>query len=418
MKFSTKKMEEIKMSGKKRRDKKNRVLHNGEIQLANGRYRYKYINHDGSEAYVYSWRLLAKDSTPTGKKEGPSLRELEAKIQSDLNDGCATFGNKITVLELVEDYVEFKKNTVRKTTQAGYQTVINILKKDPFGSRRIDSITFVDAKKWLAKLQTEDKRSYSSITSIRGVLKPAFQTAYNDDLIRKNPFDFIITEVVVNDTKKRLPLSAKQEKSFLDFVKGDKYYSKYYDGFYILFKTGLRISEFCGLTLDDIDFENHTINIDKQLMKKARKFYLQETKTESGTRIIPMLPDVEERFRSLIANCPKLRREPSVDGVTGFLCFDSYGSIAYSLHWEKHFKYATDAYNRSNELQIESLTPHVCRHTYCTRMAMSGMNPKTLQYLMGHSEVDITLNVYTHVGLEDAKKELERMAEDEKSVIF
>ena len=153
-------------------------------------------------------------------------------------------------------------------------------------------------------------------------------------------------------------------------------------------------------------------------MKKARKYYLQETKTESGTRIIPMLQDVEERFRSLIANRPKLRREPSVDGITRFLCFDAYGSIAYSLHWEKHFKYATDAYNRSNELQIESLTPHVCRHTYCTRMAMSGMNPKTLQYLMGHSEVDITLNVYTHVGLEDAKKELERMAEDEKGVIF
>ena len=86
------------MSGKKRRDKKNRVLHNGEIQLANGRYRYKYINHDRSEACVYSWRLLAKDSTPTGRKEGPSLRELEAKIQSDLNNGCATFGNKITVL--------------------------------------------------------------------------------------------------------------------------------------------------------------------------------------------------------------------------------------------------------------------------------------------------------------------------------
>ena len=52
---------------------------------------------------------------------------------------------------------------------------------------------------------------------------------------------------------------------------------------------------------------------------------------------------------------------------------------------------------------------HVCRHTYCSNMAKSGMNPKTLQYLMGHSDIAVTLNVYTHVGLEDAEKELQKM---------
>lgn len=286
------------MSGKKRRDKKNRVLHNGEIQMANGRYRYKYVNYDGSEAYAYSWRLVESDKAPTGKKPGPSLRELEKEIQNTLETGYVPFGNLITVLELVENYVSFKKETVRKTTQAGYQTVINILKNDPFGAKRIDSVTFVDAKKWFAKLQTEEKRSYSSIKAIRGVLKPAFQTAYNDDLVRKNPFDFVITDVVKNDTKKRIPLTSEQEDAFLSFVKNDKYYSKYYDGMFILFKTGLRISEFCGLTIDDIDFDNHTININKQLMKKNRKYYLQTTKTESGTRIIPMLPDVEKVLKA------------------------------------------------------------------------------------------------------------------------
>lgn len=402
------------MSGKKRRDKKNRVLHNGEIQMANGRYRYKYVNYDGSEAYAYSWRLVESDKAPTGKKPGPSLRELEKEIQNTLETGYVPFGNLITVLELVENYVSFKKETVRKTTQAGYQTVINILKNDPFGAKRIDSVTFVEAKKWFAKLQTEEKRSYSSIKAIRGVLKPAFQAAYNDDLVRKNPFDFVITDVVKNDTKKRIPLTSEQEDAFLSFVKNDKYYSKYYDGMFILFKTGLRISEFCGLTIDDIDFDNHTININKQLMKKNRKYYLQTTKTESGTRIIPMLPDVEKSFKSLIDHRPKLKREPSVDGVTVFLNFDAYGSIAYSLHWEKHFVYSLGRYNKYNDLKISAISPHICRHTYCTRMAMAGMNPKTLQYLMGHSEVDITLNVYTHVDLEAAKKELERMELNKK----
>ena len=135
------------MSSGKRRDKKNRVLRSGEIQLSNGRYRYKYVNFDGKESYVYSWRLVDTDLTPSGKRKGPSLRELEEKIQHDLDSGCVAFGNKITVLELVEDYVAFKKNTVRKTTQAGYMTVINLLKKDPFGAKRIDTVTVFSAKK-------------------------------------------------------------------------------------------------------------------------------------------------------------------------------------------------------------------------------------------------------------------------------
>ena len=67
---------------------------------------------------------------------------------------------------------------------------------------------------------------------------------------------------------------------------------------YILFKTGLRISEFCGLTISDIDFKEHTINIDHQLQKKSKiGYYIQETKTTSGTRKIPMTADVEECFR-------------------------------------------------------------------------------------------------------------------------
>ena len=137
------------MSSGKRRDKKNRVLHSGEIQLSNGRYRYKYVNFDGKENYVYSWRLVDTDPTPSGKRKGLSLRELEEKIQHDLDSGCAALGNKITVLELVEDYVAFKKNTVRKTTQAGYMTVINILKKDSFGAKRIDTVTVFEAKNGL-----------------------------------------------------------------------------------------------------------------------------------------------------------------------------------------------------------------------------------------------------------------------------
>lgn len=72
-------------------------------------------------------------------------------------------------------------------------------------------------------------------------------------------------------------------------------------------------------------------------------------------------------------------------------------------------KYAVDKYNRDHQIVLPAITPHICRHTYCSEMAKTGMNPKTLQYLMGHSEISVTLNVYTPLGFDDAKEEWERL---------
>lgn len=89
--------------------------------------------------------------------------------------------------------------------------------------------------------------------------------------------------------------------------------------------------------------------------------------------------------------------------------YDKDGSITYSLHWDHYFKHIVDKYNSIYKLQMPEITPHVCRHTYCSNMAKSGMNPKTLQYLMGHADIGTTLNVYTHVNFEDAKAEIEKL---------
>lgn len=89
----------------------------------------------------------------------------------------------------------------------------------------------------------------------------------------------------------------------------------------------------------------------------------------------------------------------------------SYRRPMVALHWEKYMQHAREKYNREHLLQLPPITPHVCRHTYCTNMANSGMNPKTLQYLMGHSDISVTLNIYTHTGYDDAKKELSRLKE-------
>ena len=314
----------------------------------------------------------------------------------------------MTVLDLVKKYLS-QKTDVRHNTEANYSFVLNIIRKEDFGRQRIDRVKLSDAKCWLIKLQ-QDGRGYSSIHSIRGVVRLAFQMAVDDDLIRKNPFEFQLATVVVNDSVTREAITRKQERAFLEFVKGDKHFSRYYDGIYILFKTGLRISEFVGLTLADLNMKNRKISVNHQLQRKRNMEYIiEDTKTSSGTREIPMTDDVYQCFQRIIANRPKPKTEPMIGGRCGFLYLDKDGKPMVALHWEHYFKHICQKYNSIYKVKMPKVTPHVCRHTFCSNMAKSGMNPKTLQYLMGHSDISVTLNTYTHLGFEDAQAELKRV---------
>lgn len=392
-----------------RRDSKKRKLWAGESQDKDGRYVYKYTDAFGKRKAVYSWRLTEADATPKDKKKDLSLREKEKQIQRDLSNNIATDGGNMTVLDLVKRYVSQKRG-VRHNTEANYKFVINIIAKEPFGQKRIDKVKLSDAKAWLIKLQ-DDGRGYSTIHTVRGVIRPAFQMAMDDDLIRRNPFEFQLCTVVVNDSVTREAITRKQERQFLDFIKNDKHFCRYYDGIYILFHTGLRISEFVGLTIADIDFKNRKINVDHQLQRKRNMEYIiEETKTEAGVRQIPMTDDVYECFQRIVANRKKPKVEPMIGGRTGFLYLDKNEMPMVALHWEKYFQHIREKYNSIYRVQMPIITPHVCRHTFCSNMAKSGMNPKTLQYIMGHSDISVTLNTYTHVKFEDAEEEMKKVA--------
>lgn len=393
----------------KRKDLKGRKLHNGEIQLSDGRYRYKYYDSMGKQHFVYSWRLDQNDPVPAGKRKCEALRQMEKRIEQDSIDHINSSGGNMTVAELVERYVE-TRTSVRQSTRMGYRTVIRFLKQDAFGKRSIDSVRVSDAKYWIIKLQQKDGKGYSSVCTIRGVVKPAFQMAVDDDILRKNPFSFGLAEVVINNSVIREAISREEERKYLAFIESDKHFSRYYEGIYILFKTGLRISEFCGLTISDIDFEEHCIRVERQLQKiTGIGYHIEDTKTTNGERTLPLTKDVEECFRRIIEKRESPGREPVVDGVKGFLYLDKNGAPMYSLHWEKYFQHSVEKYNSIYKVQLPKITPHVCRHTYCSNMAKSGMNPKTLQYLMGHGDITITLNHYTHVRYEDAKDEIARL---------
>lgn len=377
----------------KRKDNKGRVLKTGESQRKDLIYQYRYTDIRGKRQTIYAPDLK-------------TLREKEQEIHWYMGDGIDYTSGEITVLQLVERYISLKRG-VRYNTKVGYNFVLNLIKKDDFGYRRIRDIRVSDAKQWMLKLHEEGK-GYSTLTSVRGVVKPAFQMAYDEDVLRRNPFTFKLTDVVPNDSQKRIAMTPEQQGIWMEFIRTDKTYSKYYDEFVVLLETGLRVSEFCGLTKSDLDFANRKIRVDHQLVReRGGKYYVEKTKTECGCRFIPMTERVCECLKNILARRKKVKREIIVDGYSGFILLDKEDKPKVALHIENEMRWAMKKYTKLHpDRPLPHITPHVFRHTFCTNMANAGMDIKTLQHLMGHSDVGVTLNVYTHASYDRAAGQL------------
>ncbi len=397
----------------KRRDSKNRILRSGESQRTDGRYAYKYTDTFGKPQFVYAWKLVPTDKTPAGKREDISLREKIKEIQKDLDDGIDTINKKMTVCQLYAKMIRHRGN-VRHNTKNGRKRLMNLLEQDKLGSCSIDNVKMSDAKEWALRMK-EKGLSYKTISNDKRSLKAAFYSAIQDDCIRKNPFDFKLNTVIEDDTIPKVPLTPKQEEEFLAFVQGDKVYQKYYDELVILLGTGLRISELCGLTDTDLDFENRFVNIDHQLLKSSEiGYYIEVPKTDSGIRQIPMSEKVYEAFKRVLKN-RKGAKPIIIDGYCNFLFLNRDGYPKVAVNYDSMFRGLVKKYNKCHAEPLPKvMTPHTLRHTFCTNMARAGMNPKDLQYLMGHSDITMTLNYYTHATFDSARAEMERVEKSKR----
>lgn len=375
----------------KRRDSKGRILRTGESQRKNGMYEFRYTDANKTRRAIYDMDLVR-------------LRKKEDEIKVMQHDGIDYAGGAITVIQLLERYIRIKRG-VRYNTTTGYMFVMSVIQKEAFGQRIIRDIKISDAKEWFIKL-FEDGYSYSTIASIRGVIKPAFQMAYNDDIIRRNPFEFRL-DIIPNNTQKRVALTRRQQEQFLEYIRNDEHFCRYLDEIKILLGTGMRISELCGLTISDLDFERRRIRVDHQLVRtREGKRYIEKTKTECGCRYIPMSDEVYECFLNILSRRKKQKKEIMIDGYAGFILLDKSGNPKVAMHIQKVVQRLCEKYNEENIIPLPRITPHVFRHTFCTNMADAGMDLKSLQYLMGHSDASVTLNVYTHNSYEKAEESM------------
>lgn len=369
------------MAGK-RKDRNGRVLKTGENQRKNGTYDYRYTDSYGKVRCIYAKTL-------------EDLRKKEAAIQRDLADGIDYAAGEVSVADLIDRYMSLKRD-IGNNTKRAYGTVINRIKESEFGQMKVRNVKLSDAKRFYIDLHdTGSKRNTISI--YHSVLRPTFEMAVDDDMIRKNPFKFKVADIIPDDAVKRTALTKQQQENYLRFIQ-ENGQDNYYDDIVILMGTGLRVSELYGLTKKDVDFKKRLIFIDHQLCRTAEKpYFVKSPKTSSGVRCIPMSDVVYMALKRVVANRQPPTVELLVDGYSGFLFLDKAGMPKVAMHLENYMRGMQKKMERIYGKSFPRVTPHVLRHTFCTNMQRAGIDVKSLQYLMGHSNVSVTLDVYTHV---------------------
>ena len=382
----------------KRKDKKGRILRTGEGQRPNKTYYYRY-RRSGDSKWCYAY-------APTLDE----LRKKEEEIQRDMLDGIDYAAGEITVAELVDRYINLKRG-LRTNTMRAYQTAIHRIHRDSFGTQMIKRVKRFDAMTWFVALHDEGLKQ-NTIQIYQSLLRPAFEMAVDDDMIRKNPFKFKLCELLPNDEEKRQALTHAQQKRYLDFVR-DTGRNRYYNDIVVLLGTGLRVSELYGLTKADIDFDRGCLRITKQLCRTAEKVYfITEPKTKSGIRNIPMTDSVYMAIRRELDKRGRPKVETMVDGYSGFLFLDKDEMPKVGMHLQNYMRGVQRNYIKKYGNTIPTVTPHVLRHTFCTNAQQAMLDVKSLQYIMGHSTASVTLDIYTHSDYESAERAFRRIAGD------
>ena len=380
----------------KRKDKKGRIFRSGEGQRPNKTYFYRYHrNGDKKWCYVYA---------PTPEE----LRQKEEVIQRDLLDGIDYAGGEITVAELVDRYINLRRG-LKENPMRAYGSAINRIHTDPFGSRMIRSVRLSDGKGWFVSLHDRGYKQ-NTIGVMQCVVRPAFEMAVDDDILRKNPFKFKLSDVVPRDAYVRTALSREQQEQYLQFFM-EYGGGSYYDDVVILLGTGLRVCELYGLTKSDLDFDRRCIHVRRQLSRTANQpYFISSPKTKSGIRTIPMTDTVYMALKRVLKNRASPKVEMLVDGCTGFIFLDKAGKPKVAMHLENFMRGLQRKHPWALGGDFPKVTPHVLRHTFCTNMQQAGIDIKSLQYLMGHSNASVTLDVYTHTDYNVVKRAFDQAA--------
>ena len=378
----------------KRKDSKGRILRTGESERKDGTYQYRYKDINGERRCIYDRNLQ-------------ELRKKAKEIEKQLEEGVSYFEGNTKLSEVIDRLFSLKRKW-RDSTRATMIRYLKIVKESRLYNMPINRIKIADCKTYFIGLHDEGY-AFGTISSIHTIFKMAFQMACEDNAIVRNPCSFSLKSVIDDDTPKVNALTREQEESLFKFLRTDTYGQRHLDMFTILIGTGMRISEFAALTIKDIDFTSNVIHVNKQIVRLVGKLTVTEPKTENAVRDIPMTKEVQQSARRMILKRHVIKKDVMIDGHVGFLSVTRNGRPRTHAEYADAVRKLIIRYNEVSDLKIERCTPHVLRHTFCTKCVAAGMDVKSVQYLMGHSDASTTLNVYTDNVFENVVSNMEML---------
>ena len=388
----------------KRKDTKGRILREGEIQKADGRYEFRYKDANGTLKSLYSWKLTESDTIPAGKRACESLRELEKAALRDVQDGVLNL--KATLNDRWQNYIQSRPE-LRKSTKTLYTYLYDHFVRNEIGSAQIASINYSTIKRFFNHLLTDLDLKMTTVDNINTVLHPVFTVAVRDGLIRTNPMTGLMAELKKSYAwvrPKRHSLTEQQQKIFMQNIND----SLFKPVFVLMLGTGCRIGEALGLRWQDILWDEGVISINHTLqygvVEGKSIFSVSPPKTTCGTRMIPLMSSVREVLRE---EYERQRRvgfcKSVVDGYSGFIFCNKHGRVLIPQNVNREIKKIAD------KCGMPHFSSHQLRHTFCTRICQNETDLKLIQEIMGHSDISITMDIYNESNMERKKASFARL---------
>lgn len=377
-----------------RKDNKGRVLRTGESEYKDG-YRFRKKMENGKTVQFYANTL-------------DDLRKQEALFQKE-ELTYSHMGFTRTLGDQIERYLKTKRS-LKKSTLNCYRQWFDGIKNDWLFTMRINKIKTGDVKLWLSE-QAESGKSQSTLNGyFTALIKPALSLAVEDEDIRKNPADFKMTDVVKKDTEEKRPLTEEEQKIMIRYLHENESKCLELKAPVILaLKTGLRISEVCGLRVSDIDFEQNVIYVRQQIVNirtpKGTNLHVESLKSKKSERTIPISDETKDLLSEVVEKMKPCR---PVDGYSGFLFLDKKNNPINREQIRARYYLLTRKIDEEYGTNLKETTFHQLRHTFCSNLIEAGVNVKVVQYLMGHKSSTTTLDTYTHISNKFVKLEMEK----------
>lgn len=369
----------------------------------NGETRYLFQTYLGIDPITGKERRTTRRGFKTMKEAKQAERNLlldveENGLPSNQSDGF----QDPTFEELASLWLENYKTTVKPSTFENVRAKVEKMTEEHFKELKLKKITVAYCQRVVIELS----KSYVLYNHYLSVINRIFKYAVLMDVIDSNPFDKVIKPKSRQTQRKGNFLTKEELKEFLKLAQTVTL-SYFFPLVHLMAYTGLRQGEALALKWSDIDFENKKITVDKTAVRIKEKQTLQTPKTKNSKRVISIDPTTISILKSWKKDQIKIyfKNGKHFEGDENFIFTNQQAGWVHIHNFIRYFKrFIADH-------KLKPITPHGLRHTHASLLFSAGVEPKNISDRLGHSTVQITLDLYTHITEEQRTDTVEKLLE-------